>query len=414
MNPRSLQPSIEQLFRDERGQMLAGLVAQLKDFSLAEDVLQDAMTQALTLWPESGLPKNPKSWLMRVAINRAIDILRRQTNWQNKQTEVTYLYEFQAQFNRNHDDHLIADERLKLIFTCCHPALDDASQVALTLNTVCGLTTTQVAAAFLLKTPTMAQRLVRAKRKIKLSGISYVVPEGQELNVRLNNVLKVIYLIYSAGYHADDPQQLINLEHTDEAFYLARTLNELIPKQAEVLGLLALMCFHQSRIKARNHHPDEFISLAQQNRKLWHSELIQQANDWFTQAIECRFMGPYQIQAAISGVHSQAQHWEQTDWLQIVGLYEKLMQYWPSDTVRINLAVALSYAGKADSAWTCLQQVNAKALDQYLPYHLAYARVAEAVNQPTAAVSHLSLAMALANNPKEQQFIKSQMNRLSA
>lgn len=414
MQTRSLRNTIDDLVRNERTPLLAVLIAQINDIGLAEDVLQDAITKAWVKWPESGIPDNPKSWLLRVAYNRAIDYFRKQQNFKLKQQQITHLIELQHELNASMDDELIPDERLKLIFTCCHPALNSSNQVALTLNTICGFTTEQIANAQMLKLTTMAQRLVRAKRKIKLSGIPYQIPQRSDLPNRLNSVLVVIYLIYNAGYYSNDRPQLTNLDQTDEAFYLAKTLNELMPDQAEVLGLLALMSFHQSRIKARNQHQDHFISLEQQDRSLWQQELIKTANQWFTQAIACKKMGPYQIQAAISGVHSKAISWHQTDWPQIVALYHKLLSYLPTDTVRINLAVAMSYAGDAEKAWACLNSVDRSSLKNYLPFHLAQAQIAKSVNQPALAVSHFSLAMALSKNPQEKAFLQTQIDSLSA
>ena len=410
--PDSLRDQLDQLMRHERAQLLAVLIRQIHDMELAEDALQEAFIKAWNHWSAATIPENPKSWLLKTAYHQAIDSLRRQANFKSKQPLISHLQALYHGLSGTHEDHDIADERLRLIFSCCHPALDESTQVALTLNTVCGFTAEQVADSFMLKAPTLAQRLVRAKRKIKLSGIPYEVPDSKQLAPRLNQVLSVIYLIYNAGYYAHEQLGLINPVHTDEALYLANTLNCLMPDQAEVLGLLALMLFHQSRMPARNAHPDRFISLEQQDRQLWDQSLIDQANALFKQAMALKSVGPHQIQAAISGVHSLAQNWEDTDWPQIVALYEKLWQYQPTDPVRINQAVALSYTGALDEAWEMLQKINTQGLQHYLPYYLARAQVAQLRAQADVAVSHLAQAMALSKNPQERAFIQLQMDRL--
>lgn len=410
--PDSLRHLLNQLVRHERAQLLAILIQQIHDMELAEDALQEAFAKAWSHWAETSIPDNPKSWLLKTAYHQAIDSLRRQANFKAKQPLISHLQELSHGLSGAHEDHDIADERLRLIFSCCHPALDEPTQVALTLNTVCGFTAEQVADAFMLKAATLAQRLVRAKRKIKLSGIPYEVPDTGQLPQRLNQVLSVIYLIYNAGYYAHEQLDLINPTHTDEALYLANTLNRLMPDQAEVLGLLALMSFHQSRMPARNAQPDRFVSLEHQDRQLWDQSLIDQANALFKQAMVLKNVGPYQIQAAISGVHSLALTWQDTDWSQIVALYEKLWQHQPTDPVRINQAVALSYAGAVDKAWDLLQGIDAHGLQQYLPYYLAHAQIAQLRAEPDAAVSHLTQAMALSKNPQERAFIKQQMDRM--
>ncbi len=409
----SLRITLNHLMRHERAQLLAILIKQINDIELAEDVLQEAFIKAWSQWPSSTVPDNPKSWLLKTAYNQAIDNLRRQQNFNSKQPLIAHLQELQHDMAADMDDAGIPDERLRLIFSCCHPALDDNTQVALTLNTVCGFTAEQVAESFVLKTATMAQRLVRAKRKIKLSAIPYQVPSPDQLPDKLDHVLAVIYLIYNAGYYNSEQSELFNLEHTDEAFYLANTLNQLLPNQAEVLGLLALMYFHQSRLEARAKNSEHFISLEQQDRSLWLTDLIDQANELFKQAMTCKNMGPYQIQAAISGVHSLAKTWDETDWPQIVALYEKLSQYLPTATVKINQAVAMSYAGQIAPAWELLQTIDTQSLKNYLPYYLAHAQISKLRAEPQAAANYFSHAMALSKNRQERGFIQQQIDLLS-
>ena len=416
-NPSSLQTAFDTLVSNERSKLLAILISQLKDIELAEDALQDALIKAWTNWQVQGMPEHPNSWILKTAYNQAIDRLRRKQNFISKQAHISHIQELMYELNAHMNDQVIPDERLKLIFTCCHPALDQHSQVALTLNTICGFSTEQVAQVFLLKTPTMAQRLVRAKQKIKRSGIPYQTPNENELIDRLQSVLTVIYLIYNQGYYAADNPALINNNHSDEAIYLALTLNQLLPNQAELLGLLALMYFHMARFSARNQSQNcehgKIISLEHQDRKLWNQTLIDQANDWFAQAINLKSMGPYQIQAAISGVHSQAQNFDDTDWQQIDVLYSKLYQYLPIATVQINQAVAMTYNKQAQQALNLLQNIAHNKLDDYLPFYLAKAHALKTLGQKSEAINNVSLAMALSKNPQEKAFLKNQIKLIN-
>lgn len=401
------------LISKERTKLIAVLISRLNDFELAEDVFQEASLKAWKHWQHHGIPKHPTSWILKAAYNQAIDIIRRRTNFNRKQPQITQLIQLQQEMNSSSGDEFITDERLKLIFTCCHPALDDNSQVALTLNTICGFKTEQVAAMFLLKTPTMAQRLVRAKRKIKRSGIPYKTPEKDELNNRIKNVLKVIYLIFNQGYYAAENKTLLATDQTEEAIHLALTLNQLMPDQAELLGLLSLMYFHLARTAARSSKRYEIISLEQQNRSLWSQQQIKQAKQWFQQAMKLKSLGSYQIQAAISGVHCDAKKFEQTDWQQICLLYEKLYSYLPNETVRINQAVALAFAGQAPKAWQILQSIEANQLDNYLPFYLAKAHVLKNLNKNKEAINHFSLAMSISKNHHEKAFLRKQIELIS-
>lgn len=399
--------------KNHRAQLLSNLTKQVNDLQLAEDVLQDALEKAWSNWKKQGLIKNPKSWILKSAYNQAIDVLRRQQNFNSKQPQITHLLELLHKLKQISNDEDIADERLRLIFTCCHPALEQHTQVALTLNTVCGFTTEQIAKCFLIKTTSMAQRLVRAKRKIKRSGISFKVPDKRELKQRLDAVLSVIYLIYNQGYYACENEFLTNNKYSEEGIYLALTLNQLLPNQAELLGLLALMHFHLARTDARSQTPNSLTSLANQDRELWDHNLIKKGDYWFQKAIRLKSMGPYQIQAAISGVHNQAKTFAQTNWEEIILLYEKLYQYLPTNIVQINLAVAMSYNQQSDEALALLTTINDKKLLQYLPLHLAKAQVFKSLGQKTKAFKHLTQAMLLSRNQQETMFIKTQLELLN-
>ncbi|VAW44504.1 RNA polymerase ECF-type sigma factor [hydrothermal vent metagenome] len=412
-NKNSLRAAIDNFISAQRVQLLSILISQLKDIELAEDALQDALIKAWSNWQQQGIPSHPKSWVLKTAYNQAIDILRRQQNFNSKQAQISHLLELQHELNTHSVDELIPDESLKLIFTCCHPALDNQSQIALTLNTICGFSTEQVAVSFLLKVPTMAQRLVRAKRKIKLSGIPYQTPEKNNLESRLNNVLSVIYLIYNQGYYSTDNSSLIELDYTNEAIHLGLMLNQLMPQQAELLGLLALMYFHLARFESRVQKTNQIISLEQQDRKLWDHQKIQRANDWFLQAVQLKSMGPYQIQAAISGVHCEAKHFKDTDWKQIALLYNKLHEYLPNSTVRINQAVAMAYNDQANEAWKLLQTIAPNKLDDYLPMYLAKAHILKTMGQHSEANNNYSLAMALTKNLQEKTHLQTQIDLIN-
>ena len=313
--------------RDEWGRMLASLIGQFRDIELAEDVLQDAAISALNHWPETGVPNRPVAWFIQTARRKAIDRIRRRDTYAHKRDQLALLTELENITDTGCDDMHIPDERLRLIFTCCHPALAEPAQVALTLHTLCGLTALQVANAFLVTEATMRQRLVRAKRKIKAAGIPYQVPPARLLPDRLASVLSVIYLIFNEGYRSSSGDKLLEIELCDEALRMGNLLDQLLPDQSEVLGLLALMYFHHSRYPTRTDETGDTVSLRRQDRSQWLQKYIVRANQLLELATSHSCLGPYQIQAAISGVHSQARGYEQTDWRQIVLLYKKLHQY---------------------------------------------------------------------------------------
>src|SRR5581483_3939144 len=346
---------IETTFREEHGRILAALISQLGDFALAEDALQDALINALERWAIDGVPRNPGAWLLTVARRRAIDRLRRAAILENK--EAMLLDSLAAQDEPEMDDS-IPDDRLKLMFTCCHPSLALEAQVALTLHTLGGLSTQEVARAFLVPVPTMAQRLARARAKIRNAGIPYRVPPAELLPERLDALLAVIYLIFNEGYVATSGDTLTRQELCGEAIRLCRILVELLPQSAEARGLLALMLLHDSRRETRLNAAGEIVLLDEQDRTRWDQAKIQEGIAVLDEALALGDPGPYQVQAAISALHAQARTAEETDWFQIAELYRTLAKMKPSAVVEVNRAVAVAMAWGAQAGLELLRRLD--------------------------------------------------------
>lgn len=404
--------AIERTFREESGRVLAALISYLNDFDLAEDVFQEAMIVALEKWPQDGRPQNPGAWITTIARNKAIDRIRRRKSFDSKQPHLVELTQKPAHPDEYEMDS-IPDERLKLIFTCCHPALSLEAQVALTLRTLGGLETAEIAAAFLVPVPTMAQRLVRAKRKIAKAGIPYRVPPTELLPERLSAVLTTLYLIFNEGYNASSGDSLVRQEMSSEAIRLAQILNQLLAddpnleENAEALGLLALMLLHDARRRARVGSTGELILLEEQDRSLWDKEQIELGTAVLDHALHMKQPGPYQIQAAIAALHVQAANPQDTDWPQIAALYEALLNYTRSPVVRLNWAVAIAMAEGPMRGLSLLDELaEAGSLDHYHLFHAARADLLRRAGFRDDAYDAYTIALDLCQNAVEKRFLR--------
>ncbi len=392
-------------------------MGSLRDLQLAEDVLQDACLAALHRWPRDGMPLQPRAWLLRAARNKAIDHFRRAANYKVKQSELAILAELERQaepeaMNEASQD-IIEDDRLRLIFTCCHPALAEGARLALTLRTVAGLTTTEIARAFLVPEATMAQRLVRAKRKIKAANIPYRVPPPELWPERLNSVLAVIYLVFNEGYAATSGAEPLRAALCEEAIRLGQILLDLVEEEAEVLGLLALMLLHDSRRLARTDGAGDLVILARQDRSLWNRDRIGRGKGLLRRAMALGPAGPYQIQAAISAVHARAADHDATDWREITVLYDRLHKMHPSPVIALNGAVALSFADGAEAGLAAMRGLNGDgALDGYQPYHAAHADLLRRAGRLDDAATAYRQALKITDNAAEQRFLQARLENL--
>ncbi len=403
---------VDSLYRSESRRVLATLIRLLGDFDLAEEALHDAFTAAAQQWPRDGAPANPRAWLVSTGRFKAIDRIRRRARFDTSLKELATQLESEAEAPEL-DDEEIPDDRLRLIFTCCHPALSPDARVALTLREVCGLTTEEIARAFLTAPPTVAQRIVRAKARIRDAGIPYEVPERAELPGRLESVLRVVYLVFNEGYSASAGPALTRHDLSAEAIRLGRLLVELLP-EPEVLGLLALMLLHDARRAARISPEGEPVRLDEQDRRLWNRPQIAEGSALVERALASRRVGPYALQAAIAAVHANASDPTATDWTEIVGLYDVLARLDPSPVIELNRAVAVAMRDDPAAGLALVDAILARGeLGDYHLAHAARADLCRRLGRTAEARTAYERALELARQEPERRFLQRRLGELA-
>jgi RNA polymerase sigma-70 factor (ECF subfamily) len=404
---------LDSLYREDSGRILATLIRLLGDFELAEEAMHEAFAAALTLWPGSGVPDNPRPWLISTARFKAIDSLRRRARFDASQDELARYLEGQSGSAETSDDEdSVEDDRLRLIFTCCHPSLPPEAHIALTLREVCGLTTEEIAKAFLVAPSTLAQRIVRAKAVIRDKAIPYQVPASQELPARLGAVLQVVYLVFNEGYSAAAGTEVTRAELTREAIRLGRLLRGLLP-EPEVVGLLALMLLQESRRAARTSPAGELILLEYQNRSLWNREQIAEGVALVEKALKTRRFGAYTLQAAIAAVHAEAESTTATDWRQIAALYDQLVRIHPSPVAHLNRAVAIAMRDGPEEGLAHIDAILEQGeLANYYLAHSARADMYRRMGRTAEARDSYEKALALTQQEPERHFLEERIRQL--
>jgi RNA polymerase sigma-70 factor (ECF subfamily) len=404
--------ALDEVYRTESRRVFATLVRLLGDFDLAEEAVHDAFAAALKQWPTEGVPANPRAWLVSAGRFKAIDAMRRRARFDASLGELAERLELRTK-ETAHESESVEDDRLRLIFTCCHPALAPEAQVALTLREVCGLTTESIASAFLVTPATLAQRIVRAKSKIRDAGIPYQVPAREELADRIETVLQVVYLVFNEGYSASSGDMLTRPDLSGEAIRLGRLLVELLPAP-DVVGLLALMLLHESRRAARTSASGDLILLDHQDRSLWNRNQIAEGESLVRQAMASSEIGPYVIQAAIAAVHASASDAEATDWAQIVALYDLLLRGVPSPVVELNRAVALAMRDGPAEGLAAIDSILARGdLGEYHLAHAARADLCRRLGRKADARSAYEQALALVRQEPERRFLEGRLAELA-
>ena len=413
VDEQAIRKTVDALYRTESRRVLATLIRLLRDFDLAEEALHEAFRAAVEQWPQDGIPANPRAWLVSAGRFKAVDRIRRGARFAPLSDEMAETLADEAPGGDAMLDEDLEDDRLRLIFTCCHPALPHDAQVAMTLREVCGLTTEEIAHAFLTPAPTLAQRIVRAKNKIKVAGIPYEVPERDALPERLDSVLRVVYLVFNEGYSASSGPSLTRHDLSAEAIRLGRLVVELLP-EPEALGLLALMLLQESRRSARTTPSGELVLLDAQDRALWDREMIEEGLALVARALGSRRFGPYTLQAALAAVHAEAKTAAATNWAQIVGLYDVLLRIEPSPIVELNRAVAVAMRDGPAAGLSLIDELLGRGdLNEYHLAHAARADLCRRLGKTSDARAAYERALTLTQVEPERRFIRRRMSELA-